>query len=341
MAQTAAQRAVDVFVSAVKARGGKAEVTTKGILTLVTVTAGDRTTTLRVKGTNDEAWTARKTEATVAKAPVTAWALVDLSDGAPIALVSAADYAAHVKKLVVAWEAKHPGKPLTAATTLPVTADAVAGWEDAWDLVGLGGVGAKASKVVSDAEHAVVDKTAKVASKAAGKVAEKTVEKAGEKATEKTAAKRAAVKTAVKTPAKKVAAAKKAAPAKKAPAKKAPAKAAATKAPAKTAAKAPAKKAPVKASEAKITPIAAQKEAAAQSKVSAAVAAKAAKTAPKTDAKDAKPAATKAPAKAAKATKPADAKTAPKSEAKGDAKAPAKAKKKGLLQRIPVVGQFL
>lgn len=75
MAQTAAQRAVDVFVSAVEARGGKAEVTTKGSTTLVTVTAADgRTETLRVKATTGDAWQARKSEA-VAKAPVTAWAL--------------------------------------------------------------------------------------------------------------------------------------------------------------------------------------------------------------------------------------------------------------------------
>ncbi|MBS4101908.1 hypothetical protein KFZ73_11725, partial [Tsukamurella paurometabola] len=144
MAQTAAQRAVDVFVSAVEARGGKAEVTTKGSTTLVTVTAADgRTETLRVKATTGDAWQARKSEA-VAKAPVTAWALVDLSDGAPIALAPAADYAAHVAKLAAAWEGKNPGKSLTANTNLAVTADAVAAWEDAWAVLGLDGAAAPA-----------------------------------------------------------------------------------------------------------------------------------------------------------------------------------------------------
>lgn len=360
MAKTAAARAVDVFVSAVESRGGKAEVTTKGIITHVTVTAGDVVTTLRVKGTDDDAWQARKSEATVAKAPVTAWALVDLSDGAPIALVSAEDYAAHVAKLVTTWESKNPGKPLTAATTLAVTADAVAGWEDDWALIGLGGLGARVTKATKNAEQAVIDTTAKAASKVAGKAAEKTVEKIGEKATEKTAAKRTAAKKAVKAPVKKAAAKKaavkstaatKAAAAKKAPAKKAAAvksaaasKAAAKKAPAKAATKAPAKapakktaaKAPVKASEAKITPIAAQKEAAAQSKAPASVSPKkdtgsAAKPAAKPAAK-----AEKAPAKAASPAAKTAGKDAPKD---GDNKG--KGKQKSLLQRIPVVGRLL
>ncbi|CAM3782297.1 hypothetical protein TSST111916_06445 [Tsukamurella strandjordii] len=354
MAKTAAARAVDVFVSAVESRGGKAEVTTKGIITHVTVIAGDVVTTLRVKGTDGDAWQARKTEATVAKAPVTAWALVDLSDGAPIALVSAEDYAAHVQKLATTWESKNPGKPLTAATTLAVTADAVAGWEDDWALIGLGGLGAKVTKATKGAEQAVIDTTAKAASKVAGKVAEKTVEKAGEKVTERTAAKRTAAKKAVKAPAKKVAAKKtavksaaasKAAAAKKAPAKKAAAaksavaskaaasKAAASNAAKKAPAKAPAKKAaaktPVKASEAKITPIAAQKEAAAQGKAPASV----------TPKKDTKPAA-KPAATSGKSTAKESAKPAAKAEGKAkDSKD--KGKQKSLLQRIPVVGRLL
>lgn len=322
MAQTAAQRAVDVFVSAVEARGGKAEVTTKGSTTLVTVTAADgRTETLRVKATTGDAWQARKSEA-AAKAPVTAWALVDLSDGAPIALAPAADYAAHVAKLATAWEGKNPGKSLTANTNLSVTADAVAAWEDAWAVLGLDGAAKPAAEKPAAAAKPAAEKPAAA----------------------KTPAKKAAAKS---TPA-----AKKAAPAKKAPAKKAPAKstaakpaaakAAAAKPAAKTAAAKPAatkpaaakpaaKKAPVKASEAKITPIAAQKDAASKSKAPASI-----------DAKSSKPAA-KADVKAAPKAK-ADAKAPSKTVAKAEEKAPKKGQPSGialLLKRLPVVGRLL
>ncbi|WP_192814830.1 hypothetical protein [Tsukamurella sp. 1534] len=341
MAQTAAQQAVGVLVSAVEARGGKAEVETKGSTTLVTVTANGKTTVLRVKATTGDSWQARKSEGT-AKAPVTAWALVDLSDGAPIALVSAEDYAAHVTKLAAAWEGKNPGKTLTANTNLTVTADAVAEWEDAWALLGLDGAG-----------------TSGPAAKAAEKPAAKPAEK-------KPAA-------AAKAPAKK-------SPAKKAPAKSAATKAPAKKAPAKTAAKseakpaaksttakpatkaAPAKKAaakkPVKASEAKITPIAAQRDAADQGKAPATIgngSAKPAKDAPKakpgsgakadTKAKDAK-----APAKDAKAAssqaaaKAKDAKDAAKSAGTNGQSKKSKSEPTGLaavLKRVPVVGRLI
>ncbi|WP_193559702.1 hypothetical protein [Tsukamurella asaccharolytica] len=310
MAQTAAQRAVAVFVSAVEARGGKAEVTTKGSTTLVTVSAaGGRTETLRVKATTGDAWQARKSEAT-AKAPVTAWALVDLSDGAPIALAPAADYAAHVAKLAAAWEGKNPGKSLTANTNLSVTADAVAAWEDAWALLGLDGAEKPAAEKPA-AEKPAAEKPA--AAKAAP--------------AKKAPAKKAAPATKATPAAKKAAPAKKA-PAKKAPAKKAPAKKVSAKPVAKTTAakttatKPAAKKAPVKASEAKITPIAAQNDAASKGKAPASIDAKKPATAP-------------------------EPKAAPKAKAPSkdlEKAAPQKGRPSGialLLKRLPVVGRLL
>lgn len=326
MAQTAAQRAVEVFVSAVEARGGKAEVTTKGSTTLVTVTANGRTETLRVKATTGDSWQARKSEAAV-KAPVTAWALVDLSDGAPIALASAADYAAHVAKLAAGWEGKNPGKALTANTNLTVTADAVAGWEDAWAVLGLDGAAAAPAKpaaakpAAESAAEPAAKKTApakKAPAKKATPAAKKTTAKApAKKAPAKSAAKPAA-KTASKSTAKSTAA------------KPAASKPAATKAAAKPAAK----KTPVKASEAKITPIAAQKDAASKGKAPASIDAKTSKPAAKTESK-------------------AETKAAPTAKADVKAEAPSKdvakaAPKKGqpsgialLLKRLPVVGRLL
>ncbi|WP_191834070.1 MULTISPECIES: hypothetical protein [Tsukamurella] len=318
MAQTAAQRAVEVFVSAVEARGGKAEVTTKGSTTLVTVTANGRTETLRVKATTGDSWQARKSEAAV-KAPVTAWALVDLSDGAPIALASAADYAAHVAKLAAGWEGKNPGKALTANTNLTVTADAVAGWEDAWAVLGLDGAAAAPAKpaAAKPAAEPAAKKTApakKAPAKKATPAAKKTTAKAPAKKAPAKAAAKPAAKTASKSAAKSTAA------------KPAASKPAATKAAAKPAAK----KTPVKASEAKITPIAAQKDAASKGKAPASIDAKTSKPAAKTESKAAPTA--KADVKAEAPSKDV-AKAAPK---KGQPSGIAL-----LLKRLPVVGRLL
>lgn len=320
MAQTAAQRAVEVFVSAVQARGGKAEVATKGSTTLVTVTAADgRTETLRVKATTGDSWQARKSEA-VAKAPVTAWALVDLSDGAPIALAPAAEYAAHVAKLATAWEGKNPGKSLTANTNLTVTADAVAGWEDAWSVLGLDG----AAKAAPAATAPAAEKPAAAAKPAATKAAPAKKAPAKAAATKATATKAPAKKAPAKTAAKPAAA-------KTTAAKSTAAKSTAAKPATKTAAAKPAaaKKAPVKASEAKITPIAAQKDAASKGKAPASIESK------------------KSTAKAAPAPKKAkaEAKAPSKDVAKNEQKAaPKKGQPTGialLLKRLPVVGRLL
>ncbi len=293
-------RAVDIFVAAVEARGGTTEVATRGSVKIVTVTVGGQSRAVRIKGTSKDEWQARKTESIAGKSGAEAWALIDLADGAPVALVAADEYAAFVSKLIGVWEAKNPEKTVTANTQFAITGDDVAPWEDAWALVGLG-----------------TDDGAAPAEKPAAK----------------------------KAPAK---AASKAAPAKKAAAAKAPAK------------KTPAKAKPVAAkAEAKITPIAEQKDAAAKAKPPVTIGTDdaAAKTAPKPAAP--KPtAATKAEAKKPEAPKPDVKKTeAKKTETvekaapadkvpaeKAPAKKPESQQPTGialLLKRLPVVGRLI
>ncbi|GAA4393898.1 hypothetical protein [Tsukamurella soli] len=185
-------RAVESFVAAVEARGGEAEVTARGSVKIVTVTAAGKSTAVRIKATGKDEWQARRTESIAGKAGADVWALIDLADGAPVALVAADEYAKFVAKLIGAWEAKNPGKEVTANTQFAVTGDDVAAWEDAWSLVGLGADGAPAKPAPAKpaAKKTPAKKTpAKSAAKPAAKPAAKTPAKPAAKAPAKPAAK--------------------------------------------------------------------------------------------------------------------------------------------------------
>jgi hypothetical protein len=256
--QTAAARAIDVFVSAVEARGGKAEVTTKGSVKLVHVTTADRTYTVRVKASTTSTWQARKSEAAEGRTPVDVWALVQLpADG--ITLVSSSDYAAHVTGLIDAWPKSNPGKDLTATTNLGVTAESFASGADAWSLLGFDGAASPApepspAKPVTaekaPAKKAVAKKTAakKAPAKPTAKPAEAKITKIAD---QRAAAERAKAPATIPTVAAETAPKTET---KKAPAeKKTPAKASAKKAPAKPAAKPTDTKTTAKATDTKTT----------------------------------------------------------------------------------------
>ncbi|MDF0532518.1 hypothetical protein P0W64_21715 [Tsukamurella sp. 8F] len=304
-------RAVETFVAAVEARGGKAETTTRGNVKIVKVTADGAERTVRVKGTTKEEWTARRSESVAGKSPVDAWALIDLTEGAPVALVSGKEYATFVSKQIGAWESRNPGKQFGANSQVPVTGDDVAGWEGAWNLLGLPAEPAGAKPAAAKP----------VASKGASKPA---------------SSKTAASKPAAKKPTEK-----------KAPAKPAAAKTATSKPASKTTAAKPAAKKPTPAKPdakadkgaAKITPIAEQQAAASKAKSPYDAADSKA-----TDSKATKAGSTKAGSTKAAAGKPAAAKDAPAKDA-GKAKDVKGAKQPTgiavLLKRLPVVGRLI